>query len=237
MDRTLIQIYATSVIKGFVERARALKVLGHNLTKGELREIFVSNVLKSFLTSQFGIGTGIIINQENEQSRQTDIVIYDNRILPPFIKEQEKGVYPAQSVIATIEVRTTLDKGGIEEANEAAGILTEKVFAKGVPFGLKPLCAVFGYQGGFGELDNEEKGREWLEVNAKHLFNICITEKYCWANLTIKGWSVQLHEPETYQETTRFFALLLDNMRTRAQEMFKYLVEDHHWDWFSMYIR
>jgi hypothetical protein len=237
MARTLVQSYATSLVKGFVERARALKQLGHKPTKGQLRELFVSDVLKSFLTSQFGIGSGAIINQDGEQSRQMDIVIYDNRILPPFIREENIGVYPAPSVIATIEIKTTLHKKDLLAAENAAKILSEKVFAPAVPFGFEPLCAVFAFEGGFDELSQEEKGKDWLSQNAAHLFNICIAEKYCWARVGNKGWSIQRHEPKTYGEATRFIALILDNVRTHAQERFKYLAAEGHHDWFSIYIR
>jgi len=95
MNQTLIQKYSTSIINGFIERSKSLSNLQHNLLKGELRELFVTQVLKQFLTAQFQVGSGIIVNQKGEQSKQTDIIIYDNRILPPFIREQYLGVYPA----------------------------------------------------------------------------------------------------------------------------------------------
>ena len=63
MSQTLIKKYSSSVIKDFVERANDLKKLKHNLTKGELKELFVSRVLRSFLTAQFDIGSGIVINR------------------------------------------------------------------------------------------------------------------------------------------------------------------------------
>ena len=61
MERTLIQKYSSSIIRGLVERALDLSKLDHRVTKGELRELFVSNTLKVFLTKQFDIGSGIII--------------------------------------------------------------------------------------------------------------------------------------------------------------------------------
>ena len=81
MQRTLIQIYSSSAIKALVEKIDDLYHLDHKLTTGELRELFISNIFNSFLTSQFSIGSGIIINQEGEQSKQTDIIIL-------FISEQ-----------------------------------------------------------------------------------------------------------------------------------------------------
>jgi hypothetical protein len=50
MSKNLIKKYSTSVIKDFIERANDLKELKHELTKGELKELFISRVLKSFFT-------------------------------------------------------------------------------------------------------------------------------------------------------------------------------------------
>jgi hypothetical protein len=40
MSKTLIKKYSTSVIKDFIERAKDLKELKHNLTKGEIKDLF-----------------------------------------------------------------------------------------------------------------------------------------------------------------------------------------------------
>ena len=153
MCDTLIKRYSTSVIKDFIERAKDLKELKHELTKGELKELFVSRVLRSFLPSQFDIGSGIVVNSEGQNSRQTDIIIYDNRILPPFIREQNIGVFPAHSVIATVEIKTTLNKKELMKAEKDAKISTEKVFHL-VTYGFVPIYAVFGFEGGIKILND-----------------------------------------------------------------------------------
>ena len=236
MSRTLIQKYASSLVRDFISRAKDLKDLTHKLTKGELRELFVSRVLKSFLTNQFGMGSGVVINREGQQSRQTDIVIYDNRIILPFIKEQTIGVYPAESVIATVEIKTTLNQTALKGADAAAKELKEDVFAK-VDFGFEPLCAVFGFRGGFKALGEQGTGEDWLKKNIDHLFDICVAGKYSWANVGNKGWTIGTSESDVYDETKRFIALLLDNIRTQSQTRHKYFVENNHWDWLSMYTR
>lgn len=129
MKRTLIQQHSSAIIRGLSEKINALTDLDHKLTKGELRELFVSNILHSFLTNQFDVGSGIIINQAGLQSNQTDIIIYDNRILPPFIKEQHIGVYPAESVIATIEVKSYLTNSELLKAEKAAQRLNNEIYA------------------------------------------------------------------------------------------------------------
>ena len=60
MEQTLIQKCTTSIVRGFIERTKSLSHPDHRLLKGELRELFMSNILDSFLTNQFEIGSGII---------------------------------------------------------------------------------------------------------------------------------------------------------------------------------
>jgi len=115
LTRSPIQQHTSEIIKGFIGEVEALKNLTHPTLKGQLRELFTSKILSKFLTSQFGIGTGLIINQSGEQSKQIDIVIYDKRILPPFIEERKLGIYPAESVLAVIEVRSWIYKKTIKK--------------------------------------------------------------------------------------------------------------------------
>jgi hypothetical protein len=63
MPQTLIQKHSSAIVRLLAERVKALADLDHRPTKGELREIFVSNVLNLFLTGHFKIGSGIIINK------------------------------------------------------------------------------------------------------------------------------------------------------------------------------
>jgi hypothetical protein len=234
MCRTLIQKDASSVINNFIERARVLGGLKHKPTKGTLKELFMSDVLKQLLTIQFGVGSGIVVNKENKQSRQTDIVIYDNRIIPPFISGPSIGVYPVESVIATIEVKTRLNKEELMDAEKAAKQLSENVVGEG---DRPPLYAVFGFEGGIRGLETQEKGVSWFEKqNIQHIFNMCIAGKYCWADVGGKGWQIGKDTSGVHDETKRFLALVLDNVRTLAECRFRFYTRRHR-DWLSGYIR
>jgi len=91
---TLIKNYSTALVKAFYTKVHAIDKLNHKLTKSELRELFVNDLLVNFITSQFGVGSGIVIDSYGNKSKQTDIIIYDNRILPPIIKNSNLGTYP-----------------------------------------------------------------------------------------------------------------------------------------------
>lgn len=243
--RTLIQQDSSSVVHAMLQRVKGLSSLHHKLTEGELKELFVSRILRQFLPTQFDIGTGIIVNHRGDQSRQTDIVIYDNRVMPPFIKEQAIGVYPAESVIAVLEVKSLLRKKELLLAEGAAAELYHNVydstgFYQGYPSEpYKPLCGIIGFRGsGPKELRDEEIGITWLNDHLRHLFLICIADKYSWAKVGYPTaiWRLERAEPETHEEVKRFIAILLDNIRTHSEVRYRKLARKHN-DWLSIYLR
>jgi hypothetical protein len=243
MNRTLIQKYSSAIIHSLLGKINSLSDLDHRLTKGELRELFVSNILNSFLTNQFNIGSGIIINQAGMQSNQTDIIIYDNRILPPFIKEQNIGVYPAECVIATVEVKSNLTFPELLKAEKAAQKLKNEIYNQKYSiykdFSLfKPHCAIIGFYGnGIKQLSSESEGKLWLNENIKAIFAICLTNRFSWMRVGhTDPWVHRKNDEVTHEETKRFIAVLLDNIRTNSLKRMS-ILEKEHKDWLSVYIR
>ena len=91
---------------------------GHSIHKGTPREAFVKEFLDCHLPETVAIGTGEIIDQNsrpNTPRRQHDIVIYKKSF--PKI-EIGGGIYAflAESVIATIEIKSVLDKEALKQA-------------------------------------------------------------------------------------------------------------------------
>jgi len=244
MDRTLIQRYGTGIVQGMIAQARSVAAMDHNFLKGRFREIFVSNVLERFLTSQFGIGSGVVVNQRGEQSGETDIIIYDNRILPPFIREERLGVFPLEAVIATIEVKSWLEKADLEKAQNSASeirnmLRTGSIYVlqggpKKLPPIRPPLAAVIGLNNKFPTLDDEGKGKKWLDENTRDLMGVCVVDGFSWLRLS-EGWALQ-RVNEFSEETKRFIAVILDNVRTIAETNYHALVGGH-WDWIGAYVR
>jgi len=243
LDRSPIQQHTSALIKGLIEEAYALKNLDHKSLKGRLRELFTMRVLSKFLTRQFGIGTGVIINQEGKQSKEIDIIIYDNRILPPFIEEQKIGVYPAESVLATIEVRSWITKGIIKEYSaEAAKIFKETYNPDSSLYKdlqqLLPLSNLVGfYDNGIFKKENPFEICQWMMNNAKPLFGVCLINRFSWLNVMKTEGAI--HMVNKYNEETKaFVAILLDNIRTFSQRRYSYLFNPReHKDWLSIYIR
>lgn len=211
------------------------------------------------MPTHFGIGSGIIINHTGRQSSQIDIVVYDKRVLPPFIQGEGVGIYPAESVIATIEVKSFL-RGGenkeLKEAEDSAKKLHEEIYGEHEfhddyrklykEINIKPICGVI-------DLRQEDKAiykklskdtnevRDYLD-QIKFLSAICHVNQYSWINFDrweyskedYKGWKFDAGKPP--QETIRFIALMTDRIRTLSEIRLREFSKCHQ-DWISIYTR
>lgn len=102
-------------------QARMAAKLTHQGVKGSVLEILLSQLFRPLLPSDIGVGTGQIIDSHSDKmSPQIDIVIYNKSILPPILVDGNLGLFPIESVLYTIEVKTTLTSSGISTANESA---------------------------------------------------------------------------------------------------------------------
>jgi hypothetical protein len=82
----------------------------HNSTIGVLTEEIIRSFLKTYLPKSVSVEQGFILSVEGEVSKQCDILIYDSNFYAPFYRINDIVVIPADSVIAVIEVKTTLTK-------------------------------------------------------------------------------------------------------------------------------
>lgn len=241
MERGLIKQHTSAIIKGFITEANAVKNLDNKTQKGRLRELFTSKILAKFLTSQFSTGTGLIINLKGKQSEQIDIIIYDNRILPPFIEERTVGVYPAECVLGIIEVRSFISKKIIKDYVTRADKLYKDVYYPQYDYyhdfaKMRPFYALVGFSGNcFPNSTSQADIFKWLSDNTKPLMGVCRFDRFSWLNLKIGG---SLKMVDKYNEETKaFVAVLLDNIRTVSQIRYDSLSHGNHRDYLGIYMR
>jgi hypothetical protein len=127
---------------------------GHSLHKGTPREAFIREFLESHLPANVAIGTGEIIDANSKpgaQRNQFDIVIYKKNY-PKLDFGGGVSGFLIESVIATVEVKSTVTQAGIEQAVKAARNakalvpnVTSSFFAGFAP--PKVLNYVVGYDG------------------------------------------------------------------------------------------
>jgi len=155
----------------------------HSAEKG----IEVENILKSFLNShlphRFCAGSGIIIDNDNTISKQTDVIIYDVFSSPIYRYAENAQIIPADTVASVIEVKTCLNKSEIKDGYEKIASckqLKKRPFSQldqkstgselatvgtfGVIFGFDSDTSLETLADNIGELNKDYESRLWPDM-------------------------------------------------------------------------
>ncbi len=97
-----------SQIKAYVKK--------HNPTIGLLTEEILRLFLKKYLPKHVSVEQGFVMSSKGELSRQSDILIYDSLKYAPFYRINDVVIIPQESLIAVIEVKTTMTKAILKDA-------------------------------------------------------------------------------------------------------------------------
>ncbi|GEM_PF-573825 len=154
-DSLLLKNHFDAVENQLLATSQVSANSGHTLHKGTPREAFIKTFLKKHLSEKLEIGTGEIIdcNSTSGQKRnQIDVVIY-KREYPKLDFGGGISGFLAESVVATIEVKSKLTESEIKKAvNTAQTVkrLNQSFLGGGWSRGWEPpaiLNFVVAYQG------------------------------------------------------------------------------------------
>lgn len=167
----MLQSHFSAIEKTILAISEVASNTGHNIHRGTPREVFIKEFLESHLSEKLGIGSGEIIdaNSKPRQARnQIDIVIY-RKEYPRLTIGGGITAFLAESVVATIEVKSVLNEAAIEQVVGAAKSIKqlnrsfETCFETGHE---KPgiLSYVVAYEGP----SSHETIAEWLDRSHKN---------------------------------------------------------------------
>jgi len=153
-----IRLQFRRIAQALYAQAEVASGTGHAVTTGILREVIIRKFLKPHLPQSFDVRAGIIVDSEKKQSRQQDCVIVDTRLPLIDIGSDTHAVFVAESVIATIEIKSELGTSQLLDALESTTITRrlsrkgEQTYQKGgalikVPRALPILTYIFAYDG------------------------------------------------------------------------------------------
>lgn len=80
----------------------------HQGVKGGLNESELSDLIRDVIPKRYKLAKGVIENSRGEQSNETDVLIYDDEILPSYMKNELTFV-PVEAVKYNFEVKSTLN--------------------------------------------------------------------------------------------------------------------------------
>lgn len=95
------------------QRVRNLIGKAHWQSDGTYKERQLKNAIREIVPSMFKVGDGFLIyqkdkKQENlEVSRQTDVIVYDDRFVAPIFKDGDFAIILAETALAAIEVKSS----------------------------------------------------------------------------------------------------------------------------------
>lgn len=228
-----------AIIAATENMARLYELSGgvaHDGEKGAFREFFLAELIRPFVPKHFGVGSGVIVDAYGHQSKQSDVVIYDHRLMPPILLSGDRGVFPIDSVLAVVDVKSTLKASHYKTLVEAG----RRVFPRTSenPNGLTiatpgtlddnqttyPLYAVFGYTSD-AYRDEFERLEDQVTGGKHYIRLIGVLNKGVWS---ISG-GTQLSD-NIGQNSVRFLTLLLNRIEDTAGSRGNYRLQD----WLSL---
>jgi hypothetical protein len=112
----------------------------HRLTKGEIREEEIRTAFRPFIPRRFELSTGEIVNVLGGVSGQQDVIVSDASNTAPFVAAGGIGVHPIESVMATLQVKSSISVSTMKKAVENLASVKQLM-----PPGPRPY--LHGYEG------------------------------------------------------------------------------------------
>jgi len=107
-------------IKSGLRDAKSASSINHPYLTGKLREIVLNVLIQPLLNKRFSIGTGKLTDYVGNLSKEIDICIYSENLHPPvfFTANDRLAIFPFESALSCIEVKTNLNKANLKDAFE-----------------------------------------------------------------------------------------------------------------------
>jgi hypothetical protein len=224
-----------SLAKRAVQDANSIGGLLHNGLKGQIRELFVRELLIPTMPREYVVGTGNILSAYADISNQIDVVVCDRRILPPILFQSDLGMFPIESALVTIEVKSRLNAAELKISHESAETVAKFKHAPSV--GNKPMHDpiehVVPYLFAFSSdltADGKteiERYTELMSGGEPALRGICVVGRgfWFWSDGKWHRWNF----PGEHSEVVAFLAAIINTVQriaaTRSQpDLRSYLV-------------
>jgi hypothetical protein len=218
-------------IHGAVAMAEAYVGIEHSLLKGELREMVIRELFRPLFPADIGVGTGVIVSAENDepQSPQQDVVIYDRSILPPLLAEMATGLFPLESVLITVEVKSKLTLDELKTTHASAQCLGSLTFQPGFyderdrvidkpRADILPCLLAFAtdlVEGGKTEIARYDEMRDGEPPS---IGLICVVGRGCWYWNPERGCWFEAIRGNNYDEVVIFLTILLNTYPSTSEK-------------------
>lgn len=203
MNQHLRELLINQIKKALAD-SRTASLKKHPYLIGKVREILLDSLIAPLLSNNYSSSSGHVIDYNGNQSNEMDICIYSKNLLPAFFYTQKEnlGMFPIESVLSCIEVKTSFNKTNLKDAfDKFQHLMTNiKMTAcfhddNGMPLAhvyIKPKCSFFAFATDTNKYTPEyilsvykEIDPDWEENPL--ITSICIAGKG-WMCNTLRGW-------------------------------------------------
>ncbi len=116
MNKIYRQGLINKIDKAIKDASLVSPKLEHKYLIGKHKEILLDQLIRPMLASKYNTGSGKIIDFLGNISSEVDIVVYSKELLPPILFSEDFGVYPSESVLSCIEVKSNSDGTELKNA-------------------------------------------------------------------------------------------------------------------------
>jgi hypothetical protein len=224
----------TQNMKNFYELSGGVE---HDGEKGAFREFFLTQLIKPLIPYHFGVGSGVVEDFTGKQSHQTDVIIYDRRLLPPTLLAGDRGIFPIDSVLCAIEVKSVLKSSHYKDIIRSARYFYPKkednpngLFIarpgnlKGGTETTYPLFSVFAYTSD-ADKDERERLEEQVPGGSYYARVIGVLDKGVWSYQNGK-----FLDQNEINNSLKFLNLTLDRLEETAKSRGDYSLKE----WFCL---
>lgn len=103
---------SANMLSEFEHTQTQIKHMGE---RGSEREAVVKSFLSTYLPTRYGVSSGEIVDHHGATSHQCDLIVYDHYNCPLLLAGKDVRIFPAESVLAVIEVKSVLSANEIED--------------------------------------------------------------------------------------------------------------------------
>lgn len=239
MANELFRSRLTNAIKHALNEAHNAADVDHPGLVGRFRELLVAQILRPMLPRDYDLGTGKIVDSTGKMTSEVDIVVFHRNAIPPILWSDRDGVFPIESCLYAIEVKSRLTSAGVQDSlrkAQQALLLKERHRSSGYELRKTDLMfATFAFDSDKSDITAEIQ--RYCDLDPVGLTNpavnvICTAGcGYAYFDAIYGGWKAG-HATEDHDEVIAFVAglantlLAVSDIRKQGLGLGPYLIDD-----------
>ncbi len=223
---SLIRGTVVARAESLLSEAATLKDVEHAGLRGRFREMLLDKLIRPWLPPYCKVGSGTIIDSDGTRRElsEDDLIICDPGLAPPLLLSERDGIFPVESVLQKIEVKSRLTREDMRQALcSATGVHKLKMLppqADRIPE--RVVCAVFAYS---SDMEGDELNRMLeciqelkLESELPPIPMLCVVGKGTWFKASSdkprfeRGWVVAKPKSD-HNEIVMFVSAMVNTVK------------------------